>query len=34
MEEIENDRNMKIFVDYAHTPDAIENVILTATELK
>jgi UDP-N-acetylmuramoyl-L-alanyl-D-glutamate--2,6-diaminopimelate ligase len=25
---------MKIFVDYAHTPDAIENVILTATELK
>ncbi len=34
MEEVENDRNMKIFVDYAHTPDAIEKVILTATELK
>ena len=34
MEEIENDRDVKIFVDYAHAPDAIEKVILTATELR
>ncbi len=34
MEEVDNDRDIKIFVDYAHTPDAIEKVILTATELK
>ncbi len=34
MEEVENNRDIKIFVDYAHTPDAIEKVILTATELK
>ena len=33
MEEIENNRWIKIFVDYAHTPDAIENVLLTATEI-
>ncbi len=34
MEEIPNARGIKIFVDYAHTPDALENVLRTLRALK
>lgn len=29
-EEVRNKENFKIFIDYAHTPDAIENILVTA----
>jgi len=34
MQEIENDNNLKIFIDYAHTPDALEKVLLTIKKIK
>ena len=34
MEEIKNDEQIKIFVDYAHTPDAIENILGTIRNIK
>ncbi len=34
MEEIKNDNWYKIFVDYAHTPDALEKVLKTLKEIK
>ncbi|MCX7991203.1 MAG: UDP-N-acetylmuramoyl-L-alanyl-D-glutamate--2,6-diaminopimelate ligase, partial [Proteobacteria bacterium] len=33
MEEIKNDCGLKVFVDYAHTPDALENVLKTIKEI-
>ena len=33
LQEIENNRNIKIFVDYAHTDDALENVLRTLREI-
>ncbi|WFS61984.1 UDP-N-acetylmuramoyl-L-alanyl-D-glutamate--2,6-diaminopimelate ligase [Pseudodesulfovibrio thermohalotolerans] len=33
LERVMNDRNLDIFVDYAHTPDALENVQRTLKEL-
>lgn len=34
MEHIRNDRNLNIFIDYAHTPDALENVLKALREIK
>jgi len=34
MEEIENDLWFKIFVDYAHTPDALENLLNTVKDIE
>ncbi len=34
LEEINTFENFKIFIDYAHTPDALENVLLTLREIK
>jgi len=34
MEEVDNKENFKIFIDYAHTPDALEKVLLTIKEIK
>lgn len=33
MEEVNNDCGLKVFVDYAHTPDALENVLKTIKEI-
>lgn len=33
LERVENDRGLDVFVDYAHTPDALENVLGTVAEL-
>ncbi len=33
LEEIPNDKGISIFIDYAHTPDALENVLKTLNEL-
>ena len=33
LEEIKNDCGLKVFVDYAHTPDALENVLKTIKEI-
>jgi len=34
MEEIKNKKGIKLFVDFAHTPNALENVLLTLREAK
>jgi len=34
LEEVNTYENFKIFIDYAHTPDALENVLLTLREIK
>jgi len=34
IEFIANDRNLRIFIDYAHTPDALENVLRTLRDIK
>ena len=34
MEEIKNEENIKIFIDYAYTPDAIENILETVKSIK
>jgi len=34
LEFVKNDRNIGIYVDYAHTPDALENVLKTLNEIK
>ena len=34
LEQIKNKRNLNIFIDYAHTPDALENVLTTLSEMK
>lgn len=34
LEEIPNDEGIKIYVDYAHTPDALENVLNTVREIQ
>jgi MurE/MurF fusion protein len=34
LESVSNDRNIGIYVDYAHTPDALENVLSTLAQLK
>jgi UDP-N-acetylmuramoyl-L-alanyl-D-glutamate--2,6-diaminopimelate ligase len=34
VERVENDRGITVLVDYAHTGDALENVLSTVTELK
>jgi len=34
LQQVGNDRNIGIFVDYAHTPDALENVLGTLKEIK
>jgi len=34
LERVENDMGINVFVDYAHTPDALENVLNTLTPLK
>jgi len=34
MEEIYNKEKLKIFIDYAHTPDALEKVLLTIKKIK
>ena len=34
MEFVKNDRNLQIYIDYAHTPDALENVLHTLREIK
>lgn len=34
LERIANDRGISIFVDYAHTPDALENVLILLARLK
>jgi len=34
LERVENDRGINVLVDYAHTPDALENVLNTITPLK
>lgn len=34
LEEIPNDKNVKIFVDYAHTEDSLKNVITTIKEIE
>jgi UDP-N-acetylmuramoyl-L-alanyl-D-glutamate--2,6-diaminopimelate ligase len=33
MERVENDRGLNVFVDYAHTDDALENVLTTLREI-
>ncbi len=34
LERIKNERNIPVFVDYAHTPDALKNVLTLLNELK
>lgn len=34
IERVRNDKNLAIFIDYAHTPDALENVLKTLREIK
>lgn len=34
MEEVENQDNLKIFIDYAHTEDALENVLTTLKKIE
>jgi UDP-N-acetylmuramyl-tripeptide synthetase/UDP-N-acetylmuramoyl-tripeptide--D-alanyl-D-alanine ligase len=34
LEQIENNRGLGIYVDYAHTPDALKNVLLALSELE
>lgn len=34
LEEVKNDEWFKIFIDYAHTPDALEKTLLTLKEIK
>ena len=34
LERVANSKNLQIFVDYAHKPDALKNVLQTLTELK
>jgi len=34
LEEVENEEWIKIFIDYAHTPDALENILITLNEIK
>jgi UDP-N-acetylmuramyl-tripeptide synthetase/UDP-N-acetylmuramoyl-tripeptide--D-alanyl-D-alanine ligase len=33
LEQVENDKNIGIYIDYAHTPDALQNVLQTLSEL-
>jgi UDP-N-acetylmuramoyl-L-alanyl-D-glutamate--2,6-diaminopimelate ligase len=33
MEEVENNEGFKVFIDYAHTPDALENVLTTLRKI-
>ncbi|PIR17654.1 MAG: UDP-N-acetylmuramoyl-L-alanyl-D-glutamate--2,6-diaminopimelate ligase [Deltaproteobacteria bacterium CG11_big_fil_rev_8_21_14_0_20_49_13] len=33
LEDVENDKGITVFVDYAHTPDALQNVLLTIKEI-
>ncbi|MDP8269501.1 MAG: UDP-N-acetylmuramoyl-L-alanyl-D-glutamate--2,6-diaminopimelate ligase [Candidatus Tenebribacter davisii] len=34
LQQVANDRNIGIYIDYAHTPDAIKNVLITLNEIK
>lgn len=34
MEEVKSPDGFSIFIDYAHTPDALENVLSTLQEMK
>jgi len=34
MDELKNKEGIKIFIDYAHTEDALENVLTTIKKLK
>ncbi len=34
LERVKNERNISVFVDYAHTPDALKNVLMLLNELK
>lgn len=34
LQQVPNDRNIGIYIDYAHTPDALENVLTTLDEIK
>ena len=34
LQQVENDKGLHIFVDYSHKPDALENVLMTLSELK
>jgi UDP-N-acetylmuramyl tripeptide synthase len=33
MEEVENKKGYKIFIDYAHTPDALKQVLETSKQI-
>lgn len=34
LEEVKNNEKIKIFIDYAHTPDALENILTTLNDIK
>ncbi len=34
LQQVPNDRNLGVYVDYAHTPDALDNVLKTLNEIK
>ncbi|MGE9743252.1 UDP-N-acetylmuramoyl-L-alanyl-D-glutamate--2,6-diaminopimelate ligase [Bdellovibrio bacteriovorus] len=34
LQSVPNDKNLSVFVDYAHTPDALENVLMALTKVR